>query len=386
MVGRFRRIAKARDKRRVSRVPVNVNDDTVEGLNKAVENAVRANLAGGMTTFRRDVAKMQLDVAFNAQDYRALRQTKAWAKAEQSLSKAAAKLSGIVPQTQAHVLRGAGRGTSGSAKGDSSFTRPINFDEAFGRKPERVRVPKPAADPLERRMDATNPRIARHTQKRMQDYLSKLTLPTQKNIQDIIAQNVKSTKERSLLVRQALRPQPAQALSFRIGLQPRQINALDRLEETMAKAGQSQDQINGALRSRSDKMLQQRAELIAVTEARAASGNAQVEAWLAMQEQGMVGPNAQKVWHLAWEEACANICRKVDGVMVPLADEWTMGDGSKCYAAGSAHVACRCMQTLYDPDVDDDVTTADGKIPRNADAFVPEGHRFDQKDDDADES
>lgn len=316
---------------------------------------------------------MQLDVAFNAKDYRALRQTKAWQSAEASMGRAASRLSGLVPQTQAKVLEGIGSG--GAAVSDPKFTQPLDFDAAFGRKPKSVRVPKPAADKLQRRMDATNPRIARHTQKRMQDYFKKLTLPSQKQMQSIIARNVKITAQRAKLVGEALRPDPAGAASLRIGLRDDQVRSLDKLEDTLIASGQSPKQTQATLQATSDKMLAQRAQVIAVTEASAARANAQVEAWLALQEQGLIGPNATKQWVRGWEEICPNICAKVDGVAVPLADEWTLGNGKGCFAAGTAHPNCKCHMVLYDPDVDD--PTPDGEH-YNSDAFVDAGH-FDEE-------
>lgn len=370
--GRFARIDKARDKRRVSRIPVSVNSQTVDGLNRAIERAVRANLAGGITTFRNDVAKMQLDAAFNAKDYAALRQTQAWRTAETSLSKAAAQLSGVVPQTQSEVMRGIVGGTTGSAATDPTFTQPLNFDEAFGRKPTRVRVPKPAADPLERRMDASNPRLAPHTLERRQKYLTDLFMPQREDMQRIAAQAGKTMRRRADEIKGVLRPKVddivGQRLSLHIGLNREQSRNLFMAEERDRKAGVPEDQIDRNLKVKSDKMLETRAMTVAVTEARAASGMAQIEAWLAMQEQGLIGPNAMAVWHVAWEEACPNICKPVDGVRVALGDDWTMGDGSKCSAPGTAHPRCRCLASLYDPDVDDDNTQ------RNADAFVPKGY------------
>jgi hypothetical protein len=370
--GRFARIDKARDKRRVSRIPVSVNSQTIDGLNRAVERAVRANLSGGITTFRQDVAKMQLDAAFNAKDYAALRKTTAWAKAEGALGKAAARLSGVVPQTQSEVMRGVVGGVGGAAATDPTFTQPINFDEAFGRKPARVRVPAPAADPLERRIDATNPRLAPHTLERRQKYLTDLFMPQREDMQRIAVQAGKTMRQRADDIKGVLRPEVddivGQRLAMHIGLNREQSRSLFMAEENDRKAGVPEDQIDRNLKAKSDKMLDTRAMTVAVTEARAASGRAQIEAWLAMQEQGLIGPNAMAVWHVAWEEACPNICKPVDGVRVALGEAWTMGNGSKCDAPGTAHPRCRCLASLYDPDVDDDDTG------RNADAFVPEGY------------
>lgn len=388
VIGRFSRIDKARKKRRVTRVPVNVNKDTVEALNKAVENAVRASLVGGITTLRKGVAKMQLDTAFNAQDYTKLRKTTAWQKAEASLTKAAKHLSGIVPDSVAHtvgrtaedVRRGVVAGVGGAAAQDTDYTQPIDFDAAFGRKSRGPKVPKATADPLSRRVDASNPRLAPHTLKRRDKYLQDLILPQREDIMRIASDRTRSMRERQGDIKDVLRPVPdediSDAVAVRIGLNRMQVRALDKAEAADRDAGLSDTQVDRNQRARSDKMLEQRCATIATTESRAASGSAQVEAWLALQDQGLIGPNAMKVWHLAWEQACPEVCRPVDGVMVALADDFILGNGKPCFAPGQAHPNCRCLCSLYDPDVDDDVTV-DGRIARNPRAFPqadePEG-------------
>lgn len=371
IVGRFVKVDKARKKRRVSRVPVNVNSQTVEALNRATEAAVVANLSGGMRTFRRDVAKMELDTAFNAKDYRTLTQTTAWKAADAGLKKAAGRLSGLVPQTQAEVMRGVVGGTSGNAATDARFNQPIDFDAAFGRGKAKVRVPEAVAGPLSRRSDATNPRLAPHTVERRQKYMTDLFMPQREEVQRIAAQAGKSLGARMDGIRGVLKPEDkyvvGEALSYRIGLNRIQTASLDRQEAKDRKDGLTEDSIKANLEKRSEAMLQDRCKTIAVTEAKAAGGAAQIESWLAMQEQGLIGPNAEAVWHVAWEECCPDICRPVDGVHVKLGEAWTLGNGKLCSVPGTAHPRCRCLASLYDPDLDD------GDTGRNLAAFPERG-------------
>ncbi|RYF36017.1 MAG: hypothetical protein EOO38_28290 [Cytophagaceae bacterium] len=175
-----------------------------------------------------------------------------------------------------------------------------------------------------------------------------------------------------------LRPASAEKLkaSVRnsIGLNTRQINAMDRLEDKLLADGElSEDQVAQRVRDYSDKALADRSKTIAVTETRTASGTAQVESWREMVEQGLVDPASMKQWVNGWEEACPNICKPMDGVMVPIGDMFILPNGDAVYAAGGAHPNCRCSQILIEP--------GDDTRGRNKDAFVPEGYDLDEPDD-----
>lgn len=365
-------------KRRVRRIPVKADRRTKEGLknieafNAMTERAVQADLHSGLTKFRGDVEKAQLDAAFNARNYKGLIEKIPWSKLDAHLAPAAQKLGGIIPQTHAQVRRGIVGGVTGNAADDPTFYKPIDF--SGGRHKDGATAKPKRLSAIERRTDLTNPRTAEARAGRVNDYLKGkfgLTVEGRKRIQSIVADNALSGRGPGAAVDRisdALR-QTAVSREVRnqIGLNRQQVVALHNYEDDLkANSGHSAEKIDALVDKRSDALLADRAQLIAVTETRVAQGNAQVQAWLAMQEQGLIGPNSRKIWTLGWEHPCPDICEPADGVSVLLDEMFTLGKGVQAFAGGGGHPRCKCLMLLWDPDVDEETPE------RNKDAFTAE--------------
>ncbi|RYF12789.1 MAG: hypothetical protein EOO40_00350 [Deltaproteobacteria bacterium] len=356
IIARLTPVQKARQKRRVARVPVNVNGKTIEGLNQAMESAVTADLLGGLTKFRGDVLKIELDKSFNAQDYAALKETVGWQAADKGIQAASDKLTAMVPQTAQAVRQGIAGGISGDAASDASFFGPMDFEHAFGPGAGPADAKPFEPDPqraLRRRTDATNPAFGEVQQERITNakgeqkkaYLSDMVLPKRQEVQRIVREGAA----------QGLTSQEiAQNLSNVVGLREDQKAALTKFKQGLvADVNTRGNKIPGLVAAKSRELLAQRCEMIAVTEARAASGYAQLASALAMQEQGLLGPKTVKIWQLGWEKACPNICRPADGQRRLLSEKFDLGGKRKADWGGQAHPNCRCSCSIFDPDVDD---------------------------------
>lgn len=379
-LGRFVKVDKARKKRRVSRIKVDVNQRTVEGLNQAMETAAQADLHSGIKKFRRDIMKKELDHAFNKVRYSDLVEHIPWNNLGKALGPAAKTLSGALPKTREAVRRGIRGGTRGLGKDNALLTSALDFSEDAPMP--RVNSHRAARDSSRRRTDMANPRLFEHTEQRKQQYLQDLATPTKGRLYELVKRANLQGHDKTQLASDlfdTLRPKSAKKLKRdvrnSIGLNDRQIRAMDNLEQRLTDKGElSEAQINDAVDQYSEKALKDRAETIAVTETRAAAGTAQVESWMDMQEQGLIDPASMKQWVNGWEEACPKICEPMDGVMVPVGDMFILPNGRAVYSAGTAHPRCRCQQILIEP--------GDNEAGRNMDAFVPRGYDIDGPDED----
>ncbi len=87
-----------------------------------------------------------------------------------------------------------------------------------------------------------------------------------------------------------------------------------------------------------------RAELIARTEVMRASNEGQLEAWDQATDAGLLTGNEQKEWIVTPDDRLCPICEPMDGVTVPLDDDFDV-DGDKVDAP-PAHPNCRCTVGL----------------------------------------
>lgn len=105
-------------------------------------------------------------------------------------------------------------------------------------------------------------------------------------------------------------------------------------------AAYQQDFVNAAARKAVDKLLMIRAERLGVNEAFHAVQVSKTLYWLYLQQTGDLPPEAQKKWFTANDERVCPLCAPLDGVSVPLNEQFVVGD-QKMWAPG-AHPKCRC--------------------------------------------
>lgn len=81
-----------------------------------------------------------------------------------------------------------------------------------------------------------------------------------------------------------------------------------------------------------------RAEVIARTEVMDAANEGLALGWEQAQEEGLLGPDAKKVWIAT--SGCCDECESVDGEEVPLDDDFSVGDDPPL------HPNCRCTMGI----------------------------------------
>lgn len=89
------------------------------------------------------------------------------------------------------------------------------------------------------------------------------------------------------------------------------------------------------------KLTRARARTIARTEVMSSVGNGRMNAWNALQQSGIVAPDAKKIWLTAEDERVCDICRPLDNVEVPLNVQFPGG-----VRTTPAHPNCRCDVAL----------------------------------------
>lgn len=146
-------------------------------------------------------------------------------------------------------------------------------------------------------------------------------------------------------------PEMARRMRDVVGLNRVQAGRLLAMAKTLKAAQVTDAKMDGQLRRFGDKLLKERAELIAQTESIAARNEGHLSAWLAQQQEGTLPKTAQKEWIAANTpkslkgkkgETCA-YCKDLDGLKVPLAG--TFPGGAR---RPPAHPGCRCSMGVVD--------------------------------------
>jgi hypothetical protein len=108
------------------------------------------------------------------------------------------------------------------------------------------------------------------------------------------------------------------------------------------------DLVPDAARALVDKALLIRADLLGQSEAHRAVESGKAIAWLVQQQHGVLPAEALKRWRMHPGELTCGTCMLLEGQAVPLAESFTLADGSKLFAPG-AHPRCHCHLELAYP-------------------------------------
>lgn len=134
----------------------------------------------------------------------------------------------------------------------------------------------------------------------------------------------------------------ANAIGQIAGLREDQAATLLRYQQGLAAAGRTWGEIDRLTAARAARMARQRGELIARTETTTAQAMGLEHSWRVAQDEGILGPYAVKEWTAAMESArTSDICRELDGQLVPLGGHFYSGVLSARVYAPSAHPNCR---------------------------------------------
>lgn len=112
--------------------------------------------------------------------------------------------------------------------------------------------------------------------------------------------------------------------AFQAGLREKRMTALQRERQVDAYAG---------------RLLSSRLRMLDVTTTARAKQAAELATWGSE-------PGALKVWRTARNERTCRVCAPMDGVAVPVWDDWILPDGRRASLPIDSHPSCQCDQEL----------------------------------------
>lgn len=217
------------------------------------------------------------------------------------------------------------------------------YNEAGG-----FRAAKDAVGPL--RFDLINPESVKWAKKRSSQLITGISEATRASIRQII---VRSFTE-GLTVAEASR-----VIRPLIGLTPQSVTAVFNLREALEKAkpgsklwagktpirvpkgGATQEWMTRRSEQYSQRLLNQRATLIARTEVIAAANEGQRQLWAQAVGKGLLGWDQLRVWIVTPDDRLCQECASYGGSKTPLGEPFDNG-----YDGPPAHPGCRCSQGL----------------------------------------
>jgi hypothetical protein len=127
-----------------------------------------------------------------------------------------------------------------------------------------------------------------------------------------------------------------------VGLTPRDVNAVFNFLQSQADAGVGLGEMDQRAILYTQRLLDQRASLIARTEMSRANTQGKLAMWAQAQQAGHIGAGAMKEWLAEGDNPCPE-CEDLDGEMVPLEAQFTGGyDGPP-----DPHPACQCSMEVH---------------------------------------
>jgi SPP1 gp7 family putative phage head morphogenesis protein len=212
--------------------------------------------------------------------------------------------------------------------------------------------------------DRTNPEALKWARERSAMLVTEVTAETRDAIRQVVARAF----EEGIPPRQA-----ARLLQDVVGLRTDQVNGVlstrkklmdaalraDKLGRAVAvklpngasimvpPGGLTPEKMSALLKRLAEKARRQRALLIARTETIAASNAGQQELWRQAVENGLLRGNELQRWSVAHDERLCDVCRPLDGVVVPLGAKFQTSLGP--VTGPPAHPNCRCAVVMQMP-------------------------------------
>lgn len=139
----------------------------------------------------------------------------------------------------------------------------------------------------------------------------------------------------------------ARAVKPLIGLRSDQMRAAERRFAELVAGGAPQSRAMDRAMAYGRKLLAQRSQLIARTEVMTANNQGLVQAWNSAASQGLVLPQARRVWVASTtSDRTCDICKGYAGQEAELNGEFTNKETGATCKAPPAHPSCRCSQGL----------------------------------------
>lgn len=265
-------------------------------LSEAMASSVRLDLYRGLKKFKSHVSSEAVYQAWRTGNYARIMEAVPWDKLPFELEPAAKKLQ------------------SGMVKSAA-----FNLNE----------MPGPVKDNL--KFSMANPRIRDYVGKRTGELVLNIQTDTQKVIQNAVARSFN----------EALSPRDvAGIIKGSIGLYPQQETALLNYRRGLTEKGLEDSKIDSLSSSYEDRLLNQRAMMIARTETRLATNIAQQSVWEQAAQEGYLPEKTARVWIV--DGAPCEICDAMDGAEVGLYEPWTLPDGRAVMIPTESHPNCMC--------------------------------------------
>lgn len=291
-------VMKARTKVRVSPTYTRVL-----ALSKQMSGPIKVNLIKGVKTWRKRISQDALFNAWKKKNYSGLERVIPWNTVEPDLDDAIS-----------HV----GKTVSAS----SAFS--INA------------LPAPMKKEL--RWDTANPTIDKYMDSRSAEMVKYIS----ESSREVIRSAVRNTYDNAWTPRDV-----ADAIRDNIGLLPQHARAVDRYRASLISDGMDKLKVKDLTSAYADRLLDHRAMMIGRTEARLASNYGQIAVWREAMDQDLMPQTAMKVW-IVDGNPC-DVCEPMDGVAVPMDDEWELNNGDTVDIPNESHPNCYCgMEVEYD--------------------------------------
>lgn len=293
--------------RKVRKTKVKTTRDfkRLQAKSLAMEKAVRLDLVRGITTFKNRVSAKALAEAIATGGVDALRKLIPWDRLSDDLGKATRSIGKAVLDAGAATVP----------------TVPA---------PKDVRL----------RFDINNPGLQKYIAERAGSLITGITDEQRGIIQRAVTSGFERRRTPLSM---------AKEIRGSIGLNERQATAVQNYRNKLAEDGATDaraDKLTGAYQER---LLDQRAFLIARTETAEATSQGQLAVWTSALDQGLIEPSTQKQWVIN-AGACPKICLPMDGKSVPVTASWQISDGKGGVrlvdTVTQAHPGCRCGQAL----------------------------------------
>lgn len=277
-------------------------------LGTAMNAAVKVDLTRGLTRFKLRVKASEIEQALATGGYNAVMRTIPWEKLPEDLD-----------PLQASLLKA----TRGGA------------DAANKALPARIRSTL--------RYDSKNPKIAVRTLAIAGTRANRAITVLQEGTLDA----VRHATHRAMT--EAISPKDvAESIRGSIGLNRPQARALANYRDKLRDSDMSDKRREQLASGYEERLLDQRAMLIARTEVRSAINGGQLDVWQTAAEDGLLPPATRKIWRV--DGRPCEICEKMDGIAVDLDEAWIVprphGGTQECMIPSDSHPNCMCQMIL----------------------------------------
>lgn len=270
-------------------------------LSNTMARAVSLDLFRGLRSFKSRVNENQVNQAWMSRDYSKIMAAVPWENLPEYLEPSAKKIqSGMSKAAQFNIEK----------------------------------LPKNARTGLNFSMN--NPRIRQYVGRRTGELVVNIQRDTQRVIQNAVARSFN----------EALTPREVAGLiRGSIGLYPQQETALHNFRKGLVANGTiPEDRIDSMVDAYENRLLNQRARMIARTETRLATNVGQQSVWEQAKDSGFLPADATRVW-IVDANPC-EICAPMEGVEVGLNEPWRLSTGELVMVPSESHPNCMCGMEL----------------------------------------